>query len=263
MYTVVLSTILSRRSSLLLPILPVCALILAVACGGDGEDSGLSSARTSLERVLPEATEFTGDVFIRQDSEDEVNLVIKSTLETNPRIHVVSDDDAVKDGELVDEIDGTQIYLTEATYWADLSELGPLFAGARELDGLSAYLSFYESGEPKFSDERFWEIYDFARERFAEELGADATLLRVSYIRDWRDGFDGIRLQAWAGEEQVYMAFLLNGRDNTAAVDEFDTETVDEFTKRFAVPELSEDVDDLPDWDFVVRAWFAAGDQIV
>ena len=263
MYTVVLSTILSRRSSLLLPIPSICALLLAVACGGDGEESGLSSARASLEQVLPEATEFTGDVFIREDSEDEVNLVIRSSLETDPRIHVVSDDDAIKGAELVDEIDGTQIYLTEATYWADLSESGPLFASARQLDGLAAYLDFYESGEPKFSDERFWDIYDYARDRFAEELGADATLLRLSYVRDWRDGFDGIRLQAWAGEEQVYMAFLLNGLDSTSPVDEFDTETVEDFTKRFAVPELSEDVDDLPDWDFVVQAWFAAGDQIV
>jgi len=263
MYTVVLSTILSRRSSLLLPILSICALLLAVACGGDGDESALSSARTSLQQVIPDATEFTGDVFIREDTEDEVNLVIKSSLENTPRLHVISDDDAIKGAELVDEIDGTQVYLTASTYWADLSESGPLFVSAREIDGLRVYLDFYESGEPEFSDERFWDIYDYARDRFAEDLGSDATLLRVSYVRDWQDGFDGIRLQAWAGEEQVYMAFLMNGRDSVDPGDQFDTEIVDDFSVRFAVPELSEVVDDLPDWDFAVRAWFAVGDQIV
>lgn len=264
MYLAVLSTLPRSRSLLLFPIVLVCALSLAVACGGNGDgDSGLSGAKTRLQQVIPEATEFTGDVYIREGTEDEVNLVIKSSLENSPRIHVVSDTDAIKGGELQDEIDGTQIYLNSASYWADLSESGPLFVSARELDGLRAYLSFYKDGEPEFSDERFWDVYEYARDRFTAELGPDATLLRVGYVRDWRDGFDGIRLQAWVGEEQVYMAFLMQGLDSTADSDDFDTETVDDFTLRFAVPELSEDIDDLPDWDFAVRAWFAAGDEIV
>jgi hypothetical protein len=265
MYPVVLSSFIRRPSLLVLPALAICALLLAGACGGGGDDggSGLSGAKTRLQQVIPEATEFTGDVFIRDGTEDEVNLVIKSTLENEPRIHVVSDTDAIKGAELVDEINGTQVYLTSATYWADLSESGPLFASAREIDGLRTYLSFYEDGEPGFSDQRFWDVYEYARDRFTKELGAEATLLRVSYVRDWRDGFDGIRLQAWAGEEQVYMAVLLHGLDTVAASDEFDTETVDDFSLRFAVPELSEEIDDLPAWDFAVRAWFAAGDEIV
>ena len=252
--------ILHRSSSLLLATLSICALFLAIACGGGGDsDSGFTGARTRLQEVVPEAIEFSGDVIVHEGSEDEVNLVISSQLANSPRFHVISDDDAIKDGEFLEEVDGTKFYLTRATYWADISGSTPLFVGSSDRVSVEAYVSFYEDGEPQFSDERFWVVYDYARDRFADELGKDPAGIRVNYKQDWREGYDGIRLQASIGEEQVYLAVLLHSLDSGLGVDDFDEATLDDFALRFAVLDESEEVDDLPDWGFAALAWSGSG----
>jgi hypothetical protein len=248
----------SRIAALLLVALALALVLLGVACGGKDKPSEefLSRSDEVIRRFVPDASGFNLLVFSTSSGAvTDVDFKVMSLLEGEPRMHVVSDNDAIVGGELVDEYEGFDIYLTKDTYWAELKGSAPLvYAGAKDLDGVKAYIDFYVEDEATLEDERFWEAFDYAEQRISEILEDSPSLLTVDFEGLWREDVSGLRVEAMAGERHVYFGVLYDSalpRGET-----FDGETIAAFEERFAVAPEAEEEPENEDWDFAHKVWF-------
>lgn len=236
-------------------------LALAAACGGDDDDS---QAQQYFSRSADAVREFVPDsdsVNLRYlattpATEEAVDLVIATRLEGKPRMHVISDNDAIQDATELAAYKDVRIYQKLDTFWAELPrEEGAIqvFAGTPSLDGLQAYLDFYESGEPELTSERFWDAFAFSEEKITEETGEDPYLLVVDYERAFEGDFSGIRVETTSETYEIAVTILFVSGEAGEATD-FAEDVVMAFKERFAVaPEALEAVEN--PFDYPARVW--------
>ena len=235
--------------------------LLGTACGGGDNpaEQSFSRAEGVIGQLVPEASALS----LRVATEDEesatpVDLTVSTALEGEPRMHVISDADAVKGATVAGQYEGFSLYHQKATLWAELeAEPSPLYAGTSTKEGLEAYLDFYSSGEPSIGDERFWNGFAFARERISEAVEEAPSMLVVDFDGEWSPEAGGIRVEAIVGERRLYVG-VLYAREGVELGDQgFDQELVDAFTERFAVPDGAEDQPEIADWGYPNRLWYA------
>lgn len=172
-------------------------------------------------------------------------------------MHVVSDVDAVAGADPMGEYEGFSVYKQKATYWAELtSEPVPLYAGTPSNEGLETYIDFYRSGEPKLSDEQFWNGFAYARERISEALQETPTLLVVDFDSEWRPQAGGMRIEAALSERRVQVSVLYATEDVQIDAQEFDQDLIGAFKERFAVAAEAEDQPEVSNWGYANRIWY-------
>lgn len=236
-------------------------MVLAGSCGGGGDtpvQEFFSGSDQVIRRLVPEARTFKLRLFsIDQQFTAHVDFIVSTALEGEPRMHVISDEDAVAGADLVDEYEGFSIYLKETTYWAELvDEPLPLYAGTPNEEGLKAYVDFYGSGEPELRDQRFWNGFDYAKQRVGRALDEAASLLVVDFDGEWKAEAGGIRIEVSLSTRQPQVWVLYGREDTQEDGDGFDGELVAAFKQRFAVPGEAEEQPENPDWDYAHRIWF-------
>jgi hypothetical protein len=236
------------------------AAILAVACGdAKPAQEFFSRSEEVIQELVPEAQAFRlGLGSVGEESGTHVDMAASTLLEGEPRMHVLSDADAVADADLVGEYEGFSIYKQKATFWGELvAEAPPLYAGTASNEGLEAYIDFYRAGEPKLSDERFWNGFDYARERVGEALQEAPSQLVVDFDGVWKPEAGGMRFQVVLGERRLDVA-VLYAREGVEAGDQgFDQDLVEAFKQQFAVPAEAEDQGEVSDWGYDNRIWYA------
>ena len=186
--------------------------VLAVACGGGEKqaEQPFSRYEDAIHQLVPEARAFNLRVSsVDEESGTHVDLTASTLLEGEPRMHVISDVDAVAGADLIGEYEGFNVYKKEATHWGELAaEPVPLYAGTPSDGGLETYIDFYRSGEPKLSDEQFWNGFAYARERISEALQEAPALLVVDFDGGWKPEAGGMRIEARLSERRLHVAVL-------------------------------------------------------
>lgn len=173
-------------------------------------------------------------------------------------MHVISDADAVAGAEVVEEYEGISVYRQKASLWAELAKDPlPLYAGTASDSGLKAYVDFYRSGEPKLSDEQFWNGFAYARERMSEALQEEPALLLLDFDGEWEAEAGGLRIEALVADRHVYVAVLFAAEGTEVDAQGFDEELVGAFKQRFAVSADAEEQPQNSDWAYANRIWFA------
>lgn len=238
--------------------------VLATACG-DGEEPGEQSFSQSdevIQQLVPDAGAFTLRVSsLDVESARNVELTASTALEGEPRMHVVSDDDAVAGADLIEEYEGFKIYRQKETFWAELvAGSPPLYAGSPSDDGLKAYVDFYRSGEPKLSDEQFQNGLRYAQDLIGEALQETPSLLIVNFDGEWQPGVGGIGVEAIAGERQLYVGVLYAREGAQTDAQEFNQDVIEAFKLTFAVPPEAQEQAENHDWGYANRIWYADAD---
>jgi hypothetical protein len=248
------------RSAATVAALLLIAALTAASCGSEETPAEEFFSRSDqvLRRLVPDANAFSLRLFSAgQDSESQVDFIVSTALDGEPRMHVVSDEDAVAGADLVDEYEGFDIYLQKATSWAELvGEPAPLYAGTPNREGLRSYVDFYVSGEPVLTDERFWNGFDYVQKRIGEVLKEEPSLLVVDFEGEWKADVGGVRVEVTLGTRRLYVG-VLHAREGVPQDSEgFDEELVAAFKQRFAVPSEAEEQPSSADWDYGHRIWF-------
>jgi hypothetical protein len=249
----------SRLGAIAVTAMAFAVLVVPTAAceGGDGgSDSEQLFSRSAevLRRLVPEASEFNGRFLrVADDAPEDVDLTIATLLDSAPRVHVLSDSDAVDGAEELEAYEGAKIYLQKDTYWAELT-LGDqtLYAGTPSEDGVREYVDFFISREPELSNQRFWDAFGYAEERVGQELDETPSLVVVQFGGELVDGTGGLRLEARQGDRQLYVGVLYANDDDG----ELSAEAVEQFQTTFVVPETAEEQPENADWDFAHTAWF-------
>lgn len=238
----------------------LAVMALAAACGGGGEGEPASEffsrAEETMRRFVPEARALNLRLF-EEDSGLLMDLIISTELEGEPRMHLVSDEDAVKGAEPAEAYEGFSVFQQKATFWADLTAgEDPLFAGTPSEQGLRTYLDFFRSGRSELTDERFLEAFSFAGDLIDREISDVPTLLVVDFDGEFQPEAAGVRIEATVGERRLYVGVLYEREDGGANGGGLD-EAAGAFAQRFALPDGAEEEPANPDWDFEHRIWFA------
>lgn len=239
-------------------LLAVAALV--AACGG-GEsqpaEEFFSLSDDSIRQLIPEARAFNLRVLSAdEESGTEIDLTISTLLEGEPRMHVVSDVDAVAGADLVDEYEGVSIYKQKDTFWAELAADPPLYAGTPDEEGLRTYIDFYRSGGQELTDDRFWNGFAYAQERIGEAQADAPTPLVVAFNGELAAEAGGLRVEAFHGDRRVYVGILYS-REDGADSGGFGEELVKQFREKFAVPDGAEEQPDNPEWGYEHRIWYS------
>jgi hypothetical protein len=235
--------------------------VLAVACGGGEKqvEQTFSRYEDAIQELVPEARAFNLRVSsVDEESGRQVNLTISTALEGEPRMHIISGVGAVAGAAIVGEYEGFSVYRQKATFWGELAaEPAPLYAGTLSKEGLETYIDFYRSGEPKLGDERFWNGFAYARERFSEALQEAPSLLVVDFDGGWKPEAGGMRIEAVLSERRLHVAVLYAREGAQLDAQGFDQDLVKAFKQRFAVPAEAEDQPENSDWGYANRIWYA------
>lgn len=240
-------------------------LALAAACGGEKEPLAEREARgyfADAEEVIRSLVPESTSLLLRLLSLDEEGPVVDFTMRTElpgqPRVHLISDTDAVAGADAAGEYRGVPLYRQKATLWAELLAEPPyLYAGVPNNDeGLRAYIDFYLDGGSSLSDERFWNGFAFARERISGGLGGRPDLLVVDFDGGWRGQIGGLRVEAKAGEKGMTVGILFAARRGVGR-EELTGSLLEAFRQRFAVPEGAVEEQEVPDWGYASRIWVA------
>ncbi len=235
--------------------------VLAIACGGGEKEAEQTFSRyeDAIQELVPEARAFNLRLSsVDEESGRQVNLTTSTLLEGEPRMHVISDVDAVAGADLIGEYEGFSVYRQQTTLWGELAvEPVPLYAGAPSNEGLEAYIDFYRSGEPKLSDEQFWNGFAYAREHISEALQEAPPLLMVDFDSSWKPEAGGMRIEAVLSERRLHVAVLYAREDVQIDAQGFDQDLVEAFKQRFAVPAEAEDQTEITDWGYANRIWYA------
>lgn len=250
----------ARRVLAGLAVLALGSLLFMAACGDDDDSESqqyFSRAANALREFVPEMDNLNlRYLATTPDTEEDIDLVMGTRLEGNPRMHIVSDDDAIRDALNVGTYQGTTIYQKANTFWAELPrEEGALqvFAGTPSREGLQAYLDFYAGGAELESD-RFWAAFSYAEDRITGEAGDDPYLLVVDYERVVQIFYSGIRVETTSGQSEIAVSALYeNGEAGAPA--EVSEEVLALFKQRFAVTNIAQEEPESP-WDYPARVWF-------
>lgn len=253
----------SAGRTLRLATLAVAASLLAsalvVGCGGSDEPSAefFSQSDEVIRQLIPEGAEFFNLRILPPGDGGamRVDLTVKTFLEGEPRMHIVSDDGAIADARFLEEYEGFRLLEDDGVFWVELSVEPPLYAGTPGEAGIRPYVDFYRTGQPELAGERFWNAIDYAEGVIGEALSEAPSQLAVQYIDDLGPGAAGIRIEAAAGERRVYVGVLYASEGALAEGEAFDQETVEAFRQRFGVPAGAEERPPFPDWDYLHRIW--------
>ncbi len=239
----------------------IAVAVLTAACGSEAKPAQEFFSRSDdvLHQLVPDARAFNLRLSsVDEESGRQVEVTASTALAGEPRMHVISDANAVAGADLVDEYEGFSIYRQKATLWAELApEPAPLYAGTPSDEGLRAYVDFYRSGEPEFSDEQFQNGFRYARDRISEALQEAPSLLIVDFDGQWKPEAGGIRIEAVVGERRLYVGVLYAREGLQVDAQEFDQDVVDAFKQWFAVPPEAQEQADSPDWGYESRIWYA------
>jgi len=239
-----------------LAVLTVCLTLIAavaVSCGGGGgakpSEKFFSGSSDTIRRLVPEATAFTLKTSSGDDT--QVDYVVSTALAGNPRIHVVTDEDAIKGAKRLGEYKGHGVYQQKSSFWAQLRADPPLYVSARTRPELETYLDFYSSGKPELSDKRFWNALDYASGRIDKALQESPAGLVLDFNSVLAEGVGGLRVEAELGGRRIYVGALFG-----AAEPDLSDAIVEEFKARFAVPSGAEELTDA-NWGYPNRIWYA------
>ena len=235
-------------------------MTVSSACGGGEPSTGLFGQAESLfSRLLPPATEMSLRLStLEGNSEVHVDFTISTELASQPRVHVISDEDAIADADFIGEENGFDIYQRSATFWSRLEDgPPPLFAGTPSRQGIDEYLEFFKSGKPDLTADRFWNTIAYAREQFGTSGEFAPTALSMGYVSEWMPGVGGVRLEAISSERRLYVGVLFAAADGASGSQDFEDELLSEFEERFVVPAGAEARPENLDWGYANRIWYA------